>query len=386
MNKFIVVSYYTKNTSYQNSVERLRQSLDKLNINYHIQPIDNLGSWDKNTHYKASFILEMLDKYPDKNIVFIDADAIVHSYPDLFDVLDVDFAVHYFRGRQLASGTLFFKNNTISRELLKAWIERNNQDKTNLDQQNLQNIIEEVWKYKITIFDLPPEYCTIFDMRERIPRPIIEHFQLSREGRIEVNLYHREHEKYSKQWKDGYQRSACAVPLGYYIAAKAQKHWKLLDIGCGDGTTINILNRLGFCCYGTDITLNGLIGKPIYTYKNTPIPENLITEAPIWNIPCKDDEFDFTFSTDMLEHLPPELINKSIKEIYRISKLKTYHCIANFSHILSNQEMHLTIRPFEWWQKHFEALNFKKIDTRIDDRKDFMLSPLTRIGGNENGI
>jgi len=381
MGKFIVVSYYTKNTSYQLSAEKLECSLQKLGIEHDIQGIDNFGNWNKNTQYKAIFILEMLDKYQDKNIVFIDADAVVHLYPDLFDVLDVDFAVHYFRGNQLASGTLFFKNNAICRELVKAWIERNNYNPSNLEQKNLEDIIDEVWHYKITLFDLPPEYCTIFDMSPDVKQPIIEHFQLSRKSRTEVSVYYREQEKYSRQWKEGYQRSACAVPLAYYIASKAQKHWTLLDMGCGDGTTISILNRLGFRCHGVDITLQGLVGKPIYTNQNISGAEKLVIEAPIWNIPVKDKSVDFTFSTDVLEHLPPELVIKSIKEIYRITKLKTYHCIANFSHRLNGQEMHLTIRPVEWWIKHFSDCNKDNIDTRVEDRKDFLLNPLTRVGG-----
>lgn len=363
---FIVLSYYTKNTEYERSVRTLRESLIRFDLPYFIEGIDSLGTWDKNTRYKAKMIRKMMDWYQDKDIVFVDCDAMMLSYPGLFHAIDEDMAVHYFKGYQLASGTLFFKNNDMARAVIDSWIRRNDEDRSKLEQQNLQDAVEEYKRKGLKILNLPPHYCKIFDLMPMIEHPVIEHYQLSRSARTEISIYAYEKNKYAEQWQRDYSQSACAVPLAKYVDIMMHQFeqpdkLRLLDVGCGDGTTVKILRRLGYDCDGVDITLAGHKGSMDGFY-----------EAPIWNMPFKDNEYDITFSTDVLEHLPAPMLERSITEIFRISKISTFHCIATFSHILNDREMHLSIHNIAHWDDMFDHINTFNKAYKVMDRKDFM--------------
>ena len=47
-----VVSYYTKNTPYEDEIKHLIASCEKFGIPYEIDGIPNLGSWEKNCCYQ----------------------------------------------------------------------------------------------------------------------------------------------------------------------------------------------------------------------------------------------------------------------------------------------------------------------------------------------
>lgn len=189
---FRIVSYYTRNTSYELEAKKLMESLEKLGLPYEIEAIDSLGSWQKNTHYKAIFIRKMMEKH-DEDVVFLDADCVVRRYPDLFDEInaheyEAGLAVHYYKGKQLASGTMFFANCPGVQALVDSWIEENEKNPDVLEQKNLQNVLESGWeKTLLSILRLPPEYCKIFDLMADIKDPVIEHFQASRRLKEEVN-------------------------------------------------------------------------------------------------------------------------------------------------------------------------------------------------------
>ena len=174
------ISYYTPN--YKEEADRLKNSLDELQLPYCIEDIPNLGSWDKNTHYKPIFILKHL--VSTDAVVWTDADSVVRENPILFDSLNCDVAFHRFKGQELLSGTVYFKNTPETIKLLLKWIEINQQCPMVFDQKNLDialNFIEN-----INIGELPAEYCFIFDLSKDYyigKTQIIEHFQSSRKHR-----------------------------------------------------------------------------------------------------------------------------------------------------------------------------------------------------------
>ncbi len=185
MTDFIVCSYFTAKTGYEKEALTLEASLVLHKIEpYYIQKISNLGNWYKNTHYKARFIRNCLDKFPDLSIVFTDADSMFRGYPQLFQDIKTDFACHYrnwaHRPGELLSGTLYFANNDKMRQVVNEWIAVNKNNQSKLEQRNLERVIRRN-DHKISIHRLPVEYCCIFDdeNRRRI-NPVVEHFQASR--------------------------------------------------------------------------------------------------------------------------------------------------------------------------------------------------------------
>jgi hypothetical protein len=195
--KYVIISFYTINTPYENEAKKLVESLHKLNVSYDVVGVPNLGSWQANTRYKAKFVEDMLEKHIGKSLVYVDSDAIVHSNPILFETLNCDVAVRWqdFRWikNECLSGTIYLANNEKTRELCKRWQITNHREgphaKT-FEQWNLGKVIEAMRNEgKIKDVNLPPEYTMIFDsMRSMYPniKPVIEHFQASRKLRNKV--------------------------------------------------------------------------------------------------------------------------------------------------------------------------------------------------------
>jgi len=189
----------------------------------------------------------------------------------------------------------------------------------------------------------------------------------------ENKLGQKEKDTYEKLWSGpNYPPSQCALPLVEYVTKTANKKEKLLDIGCGDGTTVRALRLKGYKCKGLDITQAGVQSAADDNVVNKPVSKWFI-ESPIWKTGLEDNSVDYTFSTDVLEHLPPEMVDQAIQEIIRITKTKTFHCIALFSDVRDGEELHKTQKPIEWWQAKFDSFNKKGIQIELIDRVIFLM-------------
>ncbi len=196
----IFISYYTKGDYEQVYKTRLLPSLKLGNLKYDIVEIEDRGSWDANTEYKAEFCKKMLLKHKEP-VVFLDVDAVIEKYPTgLFSsnlYFNYDIALHYLDWyllwrkvegnpqREALSGTLYLNYNKKVFQFLEDWIGENKVSSA-LEQKNMQNVIEK-WKDKLKIYKLPPEYCVIIMRDGSIPtwyitkKPIIIHYQASRQ-------------------------------------------------------------------------------------------------------------------------------------------------------------------------------------------------------------
>lgn len=170
------VSFFTP--EYQSFADNLELSLRKYGLKYEIRKIQSLGKWAKNCNYKPAFIREMMEKY-NTPIVWLDADASVEGYPFLFDNTIADIAVHYRRGHELLSGTIYFSNTSKSKELVDLWLKEAEKRPMELDQELLRYAMT-CWKGSVK--RLPERYCNIFDLMN-IPNPVITHWQASRKYR-----------------------------------------------------------------------------------------------------------------------------------------------------------------------------------------------------------
>lgn len=197
MSNFIVCVYATQDTPYVQVAEStIIPSLVALDIPYMFLKVPNLGTWKKNTAYKPTFALGLLEAYPDKNIVLLDADCRVNSYPELFNNIPeqyniaahiLDWKTWYNRPeattKEFLSGTLFIRNSERSKFLLHQW--ELNCAKDNIwEQQVLAKVLIE---NKEVIYALPLEYCYINSLPDgqapnvKVDNPVITHFQASRE-------------------------------------------------------------------------------------------------------------------------------------------------------------------------------------------------------------
>ena len=90
MNKIKVIGYYTKNTLYETQAKNLIKSLNELQLDHDIEGVVSTGTWQGNTRLKAKFIKRMLNKHPDYSVLYVDADAIVRSEPELLYNINCD--------------------------------------------------------------------------------------------------------------------------------------------------------------------------------------------------------------------------------------------------------------------------------------------------------
>lgn len=171
---------------YAEKAARLRLSLHRLGLEYRIDEVEDRGSWDANTKRKAEFILAMLEAHPGRNIVWVDADAVVRQYPAMFNDLKGEIGAHYRNGKELLSGTLFFQNVPRVHALVKLWIKENAKAPREWEQRTLQKILAKPGRFgrpRAKVEHLPAIYCQIFDTMADAGKPVIEHYQASREAK-----------------------------------------------------------------------------------------------------------------------------------------------------------------------------------------------------------
>ena len=198
-NNLMVVGYYTVNTPYEEEAENLLRSLHKLGINHDISGVKTLGNWQANTRFKAGFMLDMLIKWPNHRLLYIDCDAVVHRPLDLFKNYSCDIAVRWqdfrWRKNECLSGTIYMENNERTKRICELWRDINvneGNESNRMEQWNLDTVINKMKAEdpNFTYKNLPPEYTMIFDsMRGMYPniKPVIEHFQASRRFKKDVN-------------------------------------------------------------------------------------------------------------------------------------------------------------------------------------------------------
>ena len=195
---YVIVSYFTKNTPYEQEVENLHESLHRFNLPHIILSVPSRGSWIKNVQINEEIILDAMEVYPDKAIVSLDADSVVQRYPALFESLDCDFGAHYHvwpkgNRKELFCSTMYFRNCDLTKEFLTNCLMRYKQVPTTRQQPNMMAVFDgigvqgtQLWRKRLKFTNLPPQYCKIFDLMGEIKFPVIEQFQASRRFKNKV--------------------------------------------------------------------------------------------------------------------------------------------------------------------------------------------------------
>lgn len=183
-----------------------------------------------------------------------------------------------------------------------------------------------------------------------------------------------EQTKYATCWGTGaYQQSKQSYWIVEIIKSLKPKS-KVLDLGCGNGFVIKKLVDSGIDAYGVDITNTGWTK----TSKVNPalnVPKDRLFEAPLWKTPFGDKEFDITFSTTVLEHIPPGMVTPALKEILRITKGKTIHYVDTVKEQEQfGENLHMTVQPCDWWLKEFTQYNRDNIECIVEDKHNLTVA------------
>ena len=188
------VTFYTTGTGYEQEVKKLLASAGALGLPVVAYAYPSMGSWRANLNYKSECILQAMEGFPGQDIVFVDADAIIRSWPGMFDdlsrVRDHDLAAHYFQWRatsplELLTGTLWVANTERGRAVVAEWDKMARAHPETRHQRCLQVVVENMVGIRVAM--LPVEYTCIYDAPARRGKvAVIEHFQASRKYRHQV--------------------------------------------------------------------------------------------------------------------------------------------------------------------------------------------------------
>jgi hypothetical protein len=161
----LYVSYYTIGNGYEVEAAGLVRTLENFKLPYRVCSVvinaSGPTSWQHAATHKAVFIREMQHDYPERPLVWLDADARVIQRPRMFEWLTCDLAAHWYRNVELLSSTLYFAPGKASRAVVEAWIKRNHDrpDRRHADQPNLMDVIAA--RRDLRLVNLPPEYAWI---------------------------------------------------------------------------------------------------------------------------------------------------------------------------------------------------------------------------------
>lgn len=185
LSKVQVVAFYTIDTPYETEVQHLINSLQKRGIDYEIFPVSNKGTWVQNCGQKPT-VISMALRATSQDILYVDADAVIEGDISYFDTLDADIGFHRLNGKELLSGTIFFRNTQKTRELVLLWEMAQKETPKEWDQKVLDRVLATHGeKLGIVIANIPERYCKIFDRKSEEPGVII-HNQASRKYKDEI--------------------------------------------------------------------------------------------------------------------------------------------------------------------------------------------------------
>lgn len=193
MKPFIICSFYTPDYKEVFNTH-LKPSLTRLGLEYYSKEYPNSGNWALNTRLKSKFAQHCLETFPDKDVIILDVDSRINTYPELFGCIpeSYDIGLHildqnqwYQNGssrKELLTGTLYLPNKAFTKLIVNEWVYACD-GSSDTDQVILERVLKTL---NITPFQLPISYCYIVSLPDgrsplvMVSTPVIEHFQHSR--------------------------------------------------------------------------------------------------------------------------------------------------------------------------------------------------------------
>ena len=167
--------------------------------------------------------------------------------------------------------------------------------------------------------------------------------------------------KYDLVFRDVGYRS-CASSQGIHYVDELCKKYKfnsIMDVGCGPGFSVLSFLVHGKLCQGIE-PCKYLFTQELRVFSALEV----VKQASIVDIPCPVSTFDMVFCTDVLEHIQEKDVDKALSELVRISKKYIFCTICSIkSTMFPDLNLHLTIKPRQWWEDKFSRYPLKKLST-----------------------
>jgi 2-polyprenyl-3-methyl-5-hydroxy-6-metoxy-1,4-benzoquinol methylase len=130
------------------------------------------------------------------------------------------------------------------------------------------------------------------------------------------------------------------------------RHNTVIDLGCGTGRVGLALKERGF-----HVTLADHVDAREPAVKQAELPFLEVSLWSEWN-----GHWDYGYCCDVMEHIPTEYVMATLEQI-------AAHCDHVFFSINNlpdgfgrtiGEQLHLTIRPFQWWLAKMREIGFVK--------------------------
>ncbi len=191
----LVVSFYTRNTPYEEEANNLRSSCEQKGIACYIEGVDDLGSWEENCMVKPYFMRTQLHKWK-RPLLWVDADAVFLQPLCFEEFMFSDLAILKYKEEEdprfcVGAGTMYVNATEGGVQGMDLWCFY--ADQIRKEKGSAPPFADQVSLYltlrsqpPITIAPMPLKYCAIFDQKmseEEAQEIIIEQRQASRKWR-----------------------------------------------------------------------------------------------------------------------------------------------------------------------------------------------------------
>ena len=161
-------------------------------------------------------------------------------------------------------------------------------------------------------------------------------------------LYHEYHENcpFEDFGQDSFQGDKAVAVFGDVQTS--------LDFGCGNGYAVRKMRSEGHAWFGLEYS------KTAY--------ERYLSESFFFlgnTSQFGDAQFDLVYSTEVLEHIPEDRIDRVIGDLCRIARKYIFMTIS-LRPSSDNNRYHCTLRPRDWWETRFMRYGFE-VDRRVVD-------------------
>jgi len=159
----------------------------------------------------------------------------------------------------------------------------------------------------------------------------------------------REQQKYRRMWAfDQYHNSSPGerVVQTFLQSCRPSPGETVADVGAGTGRAGKKLAETGLV-----VTLLDCCPEA----NETSLP---CREVILWDLPSDLPRFDWIYCVDVLEHIPTEYVEQTLRKMARITGKGGYLqvcCVPDNCGKMIGETLHLTVQPMDWWAKQIQA-------------------------------
>jgi 2-polyprenyl-3-methyl-5-hydroxy-6-metoxy-1,4-benzoquinol methylase len=159
--------------------------------------------------------------------------------------------------------------------------------------------------------------------------------------------------RYGKKWT-----TRAGATIKSWIQKEIPKQSTVMDFGCGNASSLEWLESVGYTSYGIDIATNA------NKHPN-------VVFADLRDKQLQLQKCDYGMCTDVMEHIPTEDVDIVLENISKSIRKSCIFIIARDEDKdgkVVGQVLHLTRKPKEWWDerilKYFSSVKVLRYTSR----------------------